>query len=136
MGESWPAGAEEALRELGVATGALLGDIGWLSDADVRAASLLPGWTRGHVLTHVARNAEGGTRLLRWARTGEPSYEYESLARAAAIEAGAGRAAGELAEDVRVTSEAMAAEAARVPPEGWQRVVRWTGGRRGERGGG
>jgi maleylpyruvate isomerase len=125
--------AEETLRELAVATGALLGDVGGLSDRDVRGASLLPGWSRGHVLTHLARNAEGGVRLLRWARTGEPGYEYESLAaRAAAIEAGAGRGAGELAEDVRVTSEALVAEAAAVPPEGWRRVVRWTAGQETE----
>ena len=41
------------------------------------------------MLTHLARNADGGTRLLEWARTGVPSYEYESVAaRAAAIEQG------------------------------------------------
>jgi maleylpyruvate isomerase len=74
------------------ATADLVGAIGGLLDADVRAPSPLPGWTRGHVLTHLARNAEGGTRLLEWARTSVPSYEYESVAaRAAAIEQGAGR---------------------------------------------
>jgi maleylpyruvate isomerase len=31
-------------------------------EADVRAPSLLPGWTRGHVLSHIARNADGITR--------------------------------------------------------------------------
>ena len=81
---------EDASRELAAATGQLLGDLEGLSDAQVAGPSLLPGWTRGHVLSHLARNAEGGTRLLGWARTGVPSYEYESLqARAAAIEAGA-----------------------------------------------
>ena len=30
-----------------------------LSEPDVRAPSLLPGWSRGHVITHVARNADG-----------------------------------------------------------------------------
>ena len=46
----------------------------------------------GHMLTYLARNAEGGTRLLNWARTGVPSYEYGGLAaRAAAIEQGTGR---------------------------------------------
>jgi len=34
------------------------------TDADVRAPSLLPGWTRGHVLSHIARNADGITRTL------------------------------------------------------------------------
>jgi maleylpyruvate isomerase len=69
---------EEALRELTAATDQLLAGLDGLSDAQVAGPSLLPGWTRGHVLTHLARNAEGGTRLLGWARTGVPSYEYES----------------------------------------------------------
>jgi maleylpyruvate isomerase len=85
-----------------------------------RGPLLLPGRTRGHLLTHVARNAEGGTRLLGWARTGVPSYEYRSVAaRAAAIEEGAGRPAAELAEDVRVTAAAFAEAAAAVPPGAW-----------------
>ena len=32
------------------------------SDADVRASSGLPDWTRAHVLTHVARNADAMAR--------------------------------------------------------------------------
>jgi len=77
------------------------------------------------VLTHLARNAEGGTRLLGWARTGVPSNEYESLAaRAAAIEAGADRPAEILIQQVRQTADAFAAAATGIPPDAWQRVVR------------
>jgi maleylpyruvate isomerase len=120
---------EEALRELTAATGQLLAGLDGLSDAQAAGPSLLPGWTRGHVLTHLARNAEGGTRLLGWARTGVPSYEYESLAaRAAAIEAGAGRPAAVLIQDVRQTAGAFAAAATGMLPEAWQRVVRYTAG--------
>lgn len=89
--------ADEVLRDLRSATDLLLDNIGSLADAAVGGPSLLPGWTRGHVLAHLARNAEGGIRLLGWARTGIPSYEYESLdARAAAIQAGATRPAAGL----------------------------------------
>jgi maleylpyruvate isomerase len=120
---------EDGLRELATATGQLLGDLDHLSDAQVAGPSLLPGWTRGHVLTHLARNAEGGIRLLGWARTGVPSYEYESLAaRAAAIEAGADRPAATLIRDVRQTADAFAAAATGMPAEAWQRVVRYTAG--------
>ncbi len=120
---------EEALRELIPATGQLLGDLRGLSDTEAAGPSLLPGWTRGHVLTHLARNAEGGTRLLGWARTGVPSYEYESLAaRAGAIETGAGRPAAILIQDVRRTAGAFTAAARDMPHEAWQRVVRYTGG--------
>ncbi|MFI9324466.1 maleylpyruvate isomerase N-terminal domain-containing protein [Kitasatospora aureofaciens] len=52
------------------ATGLLLRTAARLCDAGVRAPSLLPGWSRGHVLTHLARNADGGRRLPSWARTG------------------------------------------------------------------
>jgi maleylpyruvate isomerase len=118
---------DEALRELAVATEQLLSDLDGLSDAEAAGPSLLPGWTRGHVLTHLARNAEGGTRLLGWARTGVPSYEYESLeARAAAIEAGANRPTAILVQDVRQTAGVFAAAATGGPRDTWQRVVRYS----------
>ncbi len=120
---------EEAVKELGIATGDLVASIGGLSDADARGPSLLPGWTRGHVLTHLARNADGGTRLLGWARTGVPSYEYESVAaRAEAIEQGAGRQALVLLADVSAASAAFAEAAAVMPPDAWQHPVTWTTG--------
>jgi maleylpyruvate isomerase len=119
------------LARIVAATDALLATAARLDDADVRAPSLLPGWSRGHVLTHVARNADGGTRLLTWARTGVPSYEYPSPeARAAEIEAGAGRPAGELVEDVRQSAGRFAGACARMPDEAWERTVQWTTGAR------
>jgi maleylpyruvate isomerase len=121
--------ADQALGELRSATDRLLENIAGLTDKAAAAPSLLPDWTRGHVLTHLARNAEGGTRLLGWARTGVPSYEYVSLdARAAAIDAGAGRPAAVVIEDVRRTAAAFAAAAADMPAEAWQRLVRYTAG--------
>ena len=111
------------------ATAELVRAISGLTDEDVRAPSPLPGWTRGHVLTHLARNAEGGTRLLGWARTGVPSYEYESVAaRAAAIEQGAGRPVAVLVADVRSSADAFSAAADGMPAQAWQRTVRWTTG--------
>jgi maleylpyruvate isomerase len=81
------------------------------------------------VLTHLARNAEGGTRLLNWARTGVPGYEYESVAaRAAAIEQGADRPAAALAADVRGSADGFSAAADGMQAQAWQRTVRWTTG--------
>ena len=126
-GSMVPAG--EALAYLRTATEDLVAVISGLSDSAVRGPSLLPGWSRGHVLTHLARNAEGGVRLLGWARTGVPSYEYESLeARAAAIEDGAGRLAVVLIDEVRRAADAFSAAAAGMPSEAWDRKVRWTAG--------
>jgi maleylpyruvate isomerase len=117
------------LLQLRPATADLADAITGLSDADVRAPSLLPGWTRGHVLTHLARNAEGGTRLLDWARTGVPGCEYESLtARAAAIDQGAGRPAAALVADVRCSADGFFTAADGMSTQAWQRTVRWTTG--------
>ncbi|MFD0691720.1 maleylpyruvate isomerase family mycothiol-dependent enzyme [Actinomadura fibrosa] len=113
------------------ATDRLISGVDGLGDGDMRVPSLLPGWTRGHVLTHVARNADGGTRLLTWARTGEPAREYASLAtRAAEIEDGAGRGAAELVADVRISAGRFADAYARMPAHAWQRTVEWTTGKR------
>src|SRR5512134_97638 len=80
----------------------LLAHIDPLDDAAIRLPSLLPGWTVGHVLTHVARNADSFVRILEGAERGEILDQYEGgvESRAADIEAGAGRSAGDLVHDV------------------------------------
>jgi maleylpyruvate isomerase len=121
----------QVVEMLAEGTAGLVASAGRLTDDQARGPSLLPGWSRGHLLTHVARNAEGGTRLLGWARTGVPSYEYRSVAaRSAAIEEGSGRPAAVLAKDVRATAAAFAAAAAAVPPDAWAHEVTWTTGER------
>ncbi|MEV0663346.1 maleylpyruvate isomerase family mycothiol-dependent enzyme [Actinomadura luteofluorescens] len=120
-----------SLAEITAATRALQATADRLDDDGARAPSLLPGWTRGHVLTHVARNADGGTRLLTWARTGVETREYPSLeARAAEIEEGADRPASALAQDVRQSAQRFADAFALMPDEAWGRVVQWTAGAR------
>jgi maleylpyruvate isomerase len=81
------------------------------------------------VLTHLARNADGGRNLLIWAHTGTETPEYPSLAaRAEQIEAGAGRGTAELVADLRASAAAFAAEYRKMPPDAWERTVRWTTG--------
>ena len=88
------------LDETVVATASFLETVSSLSDEDVRQPSLLPGWSRAHVVTHVARNADALSNLLHGAEAGEVRAMYESQeARDAATEAGAGRSARELLED-------------------------------------
>jgi len=116
--------ASRSMARIGEATDRLLASAAALSDAGVREPSLLPGWTRGHVLTHIARNGDGLGNLLRWARTGITTPMYASReARRADIEAGAGRSAADLAADVRATAIAFAAEAAGLPDEAWAAQV-------------
>ena len=103
------------------ATRRLTATVAGLTDSQAREPSLLPGWTRGHVLTHIARNADGLRNLLVWARTGVVTPQYPNPeAREAGIAAGAGRPAGALAEDLEQSAAAFAAEAARVPASAWE----------------
>ena len=113
-----------SMARIGEATDRLLASAAALTDASAGEPSLLPGWTRGHVLTHVARNGDGLGNLLRWARTGTETPMYASReARRADIEAGAGRSAADLAADVQATAIAFAAEAASLPGEAWAAQV-------------
>lgn len=92
--------------------------------AGLRGPSRLPGWTRGHVVTHVARNAEGLVRLLNWARTGVETPMYPSIqARTAEIEAGAGRPLDEQLDDVRNTGAAFAAATNGLSAQHWEATV-------------
>jgi maleylpyruvate isomerase len=97
-----------SLDRLAMATERLLTTATALSDAQMRDPSLLPGWTRGHVLTHIAKI---------------PMYA-SAESRSADVEAGSGRPAASLAADVRESAAAFAAEAAALPGEAWAEQVR------------
>jgi len=82
---------------------------------DPHAPSLCEGWTRGHVLTHVARNADGLAALVRSAVDGTGETMYASpQARDADIEAGADRPVAQLVDDVERSAQALAAELPRL----------------------
>jgi maleylpyruvate isomerase len=122
--------AEELAERVDVATARVLATAAGLSGDQAREPSWLPGWSRGHVLTHLARNADGLRNLLIWARTGVVTPQYPSLeARNEEIEAGAGRAARELAADFAGSATAFAAQTARLRDRDWAAEVR--GGVRG-----
>jgi maleylpyruvate isomerase len=118
--------SETAQRLTGIqaSTGRLLATAGALTDEQAAAPSRLPGWTRGHVLTHLARNADGFRNLMHWARTGAKTPMYPSeAARNEAIEAGAKRSAAELTADLSDTAARFAAAAAELPGAAWAAVV-------------
>ncbi|MGH3392434.1 MAG: maleylpyruvate isomerase N-terminal domain-containing protein [Actinomadura sp.] len=115
-------------QQIDAATERLPDTVRRLSDGDVRESSRLPGWTRGHVLTHVARIGDAMCNLLTWARTGIETPAYESQeARDADIEAGAGRTAADLLADVVTTAVAFRAAAGTLPGSGWHYPVRVLG---------
>jgi maleylpyruvate isomerase len=112
------------MAEVDRATVRLLDNAIRISDRDVGGPSLLPGWTRGHVLAHLARNADGLTNLLTWARTGVVTPQYVSWEqREADIEAGADRSgAGHLA-DLRLATARFSEAAAAMSPDAWATMI-------------
>ncbi len=75
----------------------------------VLAPSLCEGWSRGHVLSHLARNAEALSRVVDAALDGTGGTMYRSdEQRDAEIDAGARRCAADLADDVRRTADDLA----------------------------
>lgn len=82
---------------LGAAADALAGKAAKLSDDDVRAATALPGWTRGHVLAHLANVSDAVARQVEYTLRGETIEFYDGGAggRTQAIEMAAGHAAAE-----------------------------------------
>jgi maleylpyruvate isomerase len=103
-----PLAALPALRSSTAALLRGLADEQW-SDADVQAPSLLPGWTRGHVLTHLARSADAVSRTLSGALRDEfvPLYPDGAAGRNADIEAGAGRPLAEQLLDVQQSADRL-----------------------------
>jgi maleylpyruvate isomerase len=49
-----------------------------LTDAELDGGSLLPGWTRRHVVAHIGYNARAIARLVEWAATGVETPMYPS----------------------------------------------------------
>ncbi len=100
-----------------------------MGDDAFAAPSRLPDWTRAHVLTHVARNADAMVNLIRWARTGTPTPAYESREqRDADIASGAKRAPAEIRADVIASSDRLAAVVRETPAQAWSAIVQSTRG--------
>ena len=97
-----------------------------LTEDDARGPSRLPGWTRGHVLTHLARNADSVVRRLEGARDDEVRDQYVGgeSGRASDIDEGAGRDVAALVADVRHTSAAVEELCDVLPDEAWMRMTR------------
>jgi len=98
-----------AVRALVTAsTQRLLGDTIGVDDDAWRSPSRLPRWTRGHVATHLARQADAAGRLVTWARTGVRHDMYASpQVREEEIEQGADRTGLQLQVDLDTSAESL-----------------------------
>jgi maleylpyruvate isomerase len=95
--------------------------IGSLTDDLSRRPSPLTGWTIGHLVTHLARNADSHTGMVHAAQRGEVRAQYPGgpAEREADIEAGSGRPSTELIEDVRAATRALEEAWASTDEETW-----------------
>ena len=117
------------LEEAVLATSRYLATVQRLTDEELRESSLLPGWTRGHVVTHLSRNADALCNLLRWALTGDVCPMYHSQEhRDAYVEDGAGRSAAELARDAIYSADRFERAARMLPEDRWEVMVTRTPG--------
>ncbi|MBD3008267.1 maleylpyruvate isomerase N-terminal domain-containing protein [Streptomyces sp. 5-10] len=71
-----------------------------MTDVGFARPSALPGWSRAHLVAHVARDADALVNLLNWARTGVETSMYAS----------ADQRAREIEEDARRRPEDLRAE--------------------------
>ena len=112
--------------ELDRATARLLDTVRTLDGNGLVGASRCDGWTRGHVVTHLARNADAYRNLLTWARTGVRTPAYASPeAREAGITAGAGRSHEEQLADLTTACDLLRESMDSMPAESWTALVQW-----------
>ena len=111
--------------QLDHSTQRLLGTARVIPESELRQPSLLPGWTRGHVLTHLARNADAMRNLLIGARSGQERRMYAGLeGREEEISQGAGRSSKEIAEDLASSAMALRTVMIGLPDDAWRFPVR------------
>ncbi|MFF4815042.1 maleylpyruvate isomerase family mycothiol-dependent enzyme [Kitasatospora sp. NPDC001309] len=104
------------LAEVRASAARLCADLAPLTDRQAREPSLLPGWSRGHLLTHLARSADAYRWMLALARTGRaPGPRADAAELDRQLRAGAGRAAGALAADLRDSLDGLLRDAAELP---------------------
>jgi uncharacterized protein (TIGR03083 family) len=97
---------------------------------ELGASSELPGWTRQHLVAHVAANADALGNLVHWAATGERTPMYASPEeRAAGIEQGSRLPRHELMAWLCDSAESLEAAMAELTDEQWRTTVTTAQGR-------
>ncbi len=110
----------------------LAGSVAGLTEGDARGGCRLPGWTRGHVLTHLSRNADGQRRMVDGVLRDEVADQYPGgdQQRRGDIEAGADRPVAELLADLVDSQRALVDAWSRVADGSWDRLTRARAGTR------
>lgn len=101
-----------------------------LEEEQYAEPSTLAGWTRAHLVAHLAANAEALRHLVHWAATGDETPMYASPEqRTADIESGATRPPAVLRTWFHEEAGALAADLARLTDAQWEARVRTAQGR-------
>ena len=109
------------LARIASATERLLVTVSGLDDVAVAEPSLLPGWDRALLITHLAANADGVRRAVEAAGRGKIGEQYPGgrPARDAEIEAGRGRPALELERRLCTACDQLAGALVSAREEVW-----------------
>jgi maleylpyruvate isomerase len=119
------AAQRQLAEQIDQATQRLLDVARVITEPDLRAPSLLEGWSRAHVLAHLARGADAMRRVLAGLRSGQERPACPSAeAQQAAIEESSGHDAKELLADLADSAMALRTVARQLPGERWQVPVR------------
>ena len=125
-----PRPASTTLALLARADEALLHTVDALSREELAQPTELPGWTRAHVVAHIALNGEALERVLTSRRRGRPTTMYDSQeARDADIETLAGSEASDLRDRLLAATHCFS-EALRATTDWTGTFERTPGGRR------
>jgi len=113
----------DAIAACSAAHERLLTALAGIDEPVPRRPSRLPGWSVGHLLTHLARNADGHALRLEGALRGEevPRYPGGQEQRNREIEEGAGRPAKDLVADVADSAARLQETWNRSERAGWPR---------------
>jgi maleylpyruvate isomerase len=117
-------------RWLDAETPHLLETVQALRNSDLTAPSTLLDWSTGHLLVHLARNADALCNLLHWARTGIETPMYQSVtSRVDDINRGALRATDVIVDDVVTSAVTFSERVAELDESDWLATVRTAQGR-------
>jgi maleylpyruvate isomerase len=118
----------ELSDQIDQATQRLLDRARVITEPDLRAPSLLPGWTRARVLAHVALGADAMRDLLTGVRTGRDHPGPASAeAHAADLDRSAGQRPEQLMAGLADSAMALRTVARQLPGDRWQVPVRVPG---------
>jgi maleylpyruvate isomerase len=121
---------DTVLTELHKAADAVASQAARLTASDVPAPSELPGWTRGHVLAHIAGIANAMARQLEYASRGESVELYDGgyEGRTKAIEMSAGHSLDEHRADLDAALDRALRAFDALDAAGWQVPISYRGG--------